>query len=235
MRYIQNHLRGNLMSMMPEARSDNNGITFYNKQKGIVIHAGRDKYGNVNISSKKYNIIQNSPIGRFYLLSLVFPYSMLYYAVYSCFNIYILNVLFFILLIWFIVFSSYIIKRTSPEQKQTFKYHGAEHMVLNYYDKYHDVPSNLNDIKKMSNISIRCGSTLIYVGLLLFTFVVITYMLIPYIILKIISIPLCCFIVLYLWANGKCNYLQKLVVEKPGSQELEVAIIGMKEYIKTLN
>ena len=37
---------------------------------------------------------------------------------------------------------------------------------------------------------------------------------------------------MYLWANGKCDFMQKYVIKTPGYEEVEVAVLGMYEYQK---
>ena len=84
---------------------------------------------------------------------------------------------------------------------------------------------------KMSSYSYRCGSTILVVIMTLLTLCICGILYIPTLILKILWIALSIFITLYLWANNKCDFIQKFVVVNPSYSEVEVAFIGGKEYL----
>ena len=99
-------------------------------------------------------------------------------------------------------------------------------------DKYGKATQNCNEIMKMSSISIRCGSTIIGVFYVLTSLIVLGILFMPGLILKILWCLISIFITLYLWANGKCDFFQKLVLREPGYAEVELATRGLLEYMK---
>ena len=105
--------------------------------------------------------------------------------------------------------------------------------ILNYIDKYKKEPETCEDVMKMSSYSYRCGSTILVVIMTLLTLCICGILYIPTLILKILWIAFSIFITLYLWANNKCDFLQKFVVVEPSYSEVEVAFIGGKDYLKT--
>lgn len=94
-------------------------------------------------------------------------------------------------------------------------------------------PETCEDVMKMSSYSYRCGSTILVVIMTLLTLCICGILYIPTLILKILWIAFSIFITLYLWANNKCDFLQKFVVVEPSYSEVEVAFIGGKDYLKT--
>lgn len=143
-----------------------------------------------------------------------------------------IHILLALAVIWLLVLSYYFFESLTPAKVQSNKYHAAEHKVLNYTDKYNKAPESCEEIMEMSSISYGCGSTIIAVILILVTLCISGALFIPWLILKIIWFGISAFITLYLWANGKCNFLQKFVIVEPTYEEVEVAFIGIKEYLK---
>ena len=91
---------------------------------------------------------------------------------------------------------------------------------------------DVEKVMNMSSISFRCGSTVLTVGLIFATLFLVGKAFIPWLILKIVWLVISGYIALKLWANGKCDFLQKLVVLPPTYEEVEVAVEGMKEYLR---
>ena len=87
-------------------------------------------------------------------------------------------------------------------------------------------------VMQMSCISIRCGSTVIAVIMVFITIMLPGVWYIPWLVLKLIWIALSIIVSMYLWARGKCNFLQKMVIETPRREEVEVAVLGMEECIR---
>jgi len=137
------------------------------------------------------------------------------------------------LLVWEVVLFFYIERNKNKNNTQSFKYHAAEHKVLNYVDKYgKNAVLDVEKVMNMSSISFRCGSTVLTVGLIFATLFLVGKAFIPWLILKIVWLVISGYIALKLWANGKCDFLQKLVVLPPTYEEVEVAVEGMKEYLR---
>ena len=99
-------------------------------------------------------------------------------------------------------------------------------------DKYGKATLDCDEVMKMSSVSWRCGSTIIAVVLVLITLCIVGILFIPWLPLKILWCALSVFITMFLWANEKCNFLQKLALKTPKRAEIEVAVLGMWEYTK---
>lgn len=82
---------------------------------------------------------------------------------------------------------------------------------------------------KIPNIEVI---TVLTVGLIFATLFLVGKAFIPWLILKIVWLVISGYIALKLWVNGKCDFLQKLVVLQPTYEEVEVAVEGMKEYLR---
>lgn len=65
-------------------------------------------------------------------------------------------------MIKFVIFAIYIcILANIGALKELFKYHGAEHKVVNAYEKLNKKDLTIKDVRKMSRFHIRCGGNLI--------------------------------------------------------------------------
>ena len=229
MKMKQFKFKGGFIMNIAEARSYNDGIDFYNNQKNLTISAQRDENGEIVL--KKLNSIRpiektNMNLRFIFFLSVIFTLFF-----YHC-NNWKLELTGLLILGWIIVFSYYFFASKDPSKIQSYKYHAAEHKVLNYWDEYEQLPSNCEEVMKMPSISYRCGSTIIAVLLVLATLSILGILFIPWLILKIAWCPISIFLTLKLWANGKCDFLQKLVLIPPELPEVEVAVFGLREYIK---
>ena len=85
---------------------------------------------------------------------------------------------------------------------------------------------------EMDSISFRCGSTIVAVVLIFATLVAIGCIIFPWLIVKIIWFAASVYFTLWLWANGKCDFFQKMVLIEPSKEEIEVAAFGVWEYVK---
>lgn len=215
---------------IPEARSFDEGIEFYGKD--IVIVATRQN-GNITISKSKYSQLKGKKIHAISYGSLLFAIiGTLVFKYLSFLENSKFQTLVVLALIWLSTICYFFFNSRNPDMIQAYKYHAAEHKFLNYVDKYDKAPENCDELMKMSSISYRCGSTILVVIMILSTLCISGFLFIPIIALKIIWIAISIFITLYLWANNKCNFLQKLVIEEPTCEEIEVAFLGGKEYFK---
>lgn len=128
-----------------------------------------------------------------------------------------------------------------------FQYHGAEHKVVNCHEARKKL--TVKNCKKFSTVHNRCGTTFIFLVLLLSIFI---YTLIPSsfsfswkLVLRLILLPLVVAIsyeVLYLGAKFKNNLLlrilvypglliQKLTTKEPSDDQVKVAIKSLKEVL----
>ena len=56
-----------------------------------------------------------------------------------------------------------------PDIRRTFSYHGAEHAVVNAYEN--GVPIELEEVKKYGKEHVRCGTSFMFVVLVISIFV----------------------------------------------------------------
>lgn len=215
---------------IPEARSFDEGIEFYGKNTVIV--ATRQE-GKIVISKSESSRLKDKKTKAIPYGSLLFAITGTLISNNQAFlensKIQMLGIL---ALIWFGIICYYFFNSKKTNMVQSHKYHAAEHKFLNYVDKYDKEPENCEEVMKMSSISYRCGSTVIAVIMILLTLCISGCLWIPTIVLKIVWIAISIFATLYLWANGKCYFLQKFVIEEPSYDEVEVAFLGGKEYLK---
>lgn len=215
-----------------EARSYNDGIEFYVHDKNISIRLTRNLNGDIVISKhnaiNRFEKVKNSQINRLVSIAISILFTFIFYY---C-NSYKIQIIAILALIWIYTFVYYFVNSKNSNKFMLFRYHAAEHKVLNYMDKYGKATQDFYEIMKMPSISIRCGSTIIVVVYVLISLFVIGILFMPWIILKILWCIISIFITLYLWANGKCNFLQKLALKEPGYAEVELATRGLWEYMK---
>lgn len=224
---LNTKFKGGFAMHIAEARSFNDGIEFYHKN--ITIMATRNSKGELSITTSKSSkeITVDKKKTALVALAIAVPFSFLY-------NNTIVNYhwIIVLLMIWGAICLYYFVLSQSKKSYPTYKYHAAEHKVLNYWDKYEKVPETVQEVIKMNSISWRCGSTGIAIVMILVTLCVIGSYIIPFLFLKILWYILSVVITVYLWGKGKCNFLQKMVIIEPTIEEVEVAFEGFKEYMR---
>lgn len=115
--------------------------------------------------------------------------------------------------------------------KSLGRFHGAEHMVINAYNKLNRIPT-LNELKKSSRFSNRCGSNKINGIIIIFAFIsfagpfLIRMGVIKYLIIMTL-IPIIIAVLSYI---GAMNIFQVFFTNKPNDVELQVALEGLKKY-----
>lgn len=215
-----------------EARSYDDGIEYYVNNKNISIRVTRNSKGEIVLT--KQNIANRfKKVKESWLVKLaMIVVSILFAFIYNYISNFKIEVIAIVALFWITTFLYYFINSKNPKKFMSFRYHAAEHKALNYIDKYGKATQDCYEIMKMPSISIRCGSTVIAIVYVLFSLIIIGVLFIPGIILKILWCAFSLFITLYLWANGKCDFFQKLVLKNPGYEEVELATYGLCEYMK---
>lgn len=223
------------------ARSYNDGIDFFANGTDTIISARRTEDGKIVVTKNSTRQRQKEKKSKWLraikvmgLLVLAIVYSWLRAFCISM-NWDKFSVSLLLPLMWMGVWTYYYIVRKNPKTPNLSKYHAAEHKVLNYCDQYGKQKwqeMNCDKVMKMSSISIRCGSTVIAVVLVFITMLLPGVIYIPWVPLKLIWGAVSSIATMCLWANGKCNFLQKMVLEEPEAEEVELAILGMKECIK---
>ena len=215
-----------------EARAYNEGIEFYPKN-GKVIFAKRCNGKVVESRNSSYSEKKENSFKSKIFLLFFCAVNVVIFSIIGKLKIPNIEVILVALLVWEVVLFFYIERNKNKNNTQSFKYHAAEHKVLNYVDKYgKNAVLDVEKVMNMSSISFRCGSTVLTVGLIFATLFLVGKAFIPWLILKIVWLVISGYIALKLWANGKCDFLQKLVVLPPTYEEVEVAVEGMKEYLR---
>lgn len=220
---------------IPEARAVDKGILFYDNENKRTIFATRDDDGKVEVKTdnKIVNVIEKEKKYK----RAIAGFTAIIFSIAMC--VFENNVKAIIIIavavIWVTILMYYIASYLDKENHQSFRYHAAEHKVLNYIDFHDCQPPDIETAMKSSSISYRCGSTFIAMILVLGTLLTLGITFLPYIILKILWILLSLAITAVLWFKGKLNFLQKLCIKKPGQDEVEVALMGVREYLKSKN
>jgi len=128
-----------------EARVD--GINFYVNDKNITVSARRVEGGGISIvrtNGIKRNLDVRVSDGIVSLIAgvIFFIIKMLL----KDFGDFRLDGLIIICLFWGVIMTGYILDALNPKNEQEFKYHAAEHKVLNYWDKYQKITLNCEEI-----------------------------------------------------------------------------------------
>ncbi|MFC1913870.1 DUF1385 domain-containing protein [Chloroflexota bacterium] len=134
-----------------------------------------------------------------------------------------------------------------PDIKRVFTYHGAEHMTVNALEA--GVPMEIEDIRKHSTAHVRCGTSFIFIVLVI-AIVVFAFIgrqsLLLMILSRIFLIPLIAGIsyeITYFGARHSHNsliravlapglWLQSLTTGKPDDSQLEVAITALNKAVE---
>lgn len=226
------------------AHSMNNGICFYSKRhKNYIAIATTNEQGIIATEwttikkYKKYKSKQDkkAEMKRFVkFILIVFPFidillrlSMKLSTINLIYGIRTLLLGYsLIFLVTFIIYTR--IER--KQKKDLYKFHSAEHMVLNAYSKLKRVPT-IKEIYQYSQFNNACGTNAT-------TQVVISCILmfacsfIPNILYQLIAMLLVNIIVLILLKCGCLNFLQKFTTITPTNTELLVAIEGMNVWLE---
>ena len=215
------------------AHSMNNGIRFYSKRhKGYVCISTVNDEGIITTEwkkMKKYEKEKSAEKKLFKLILCVVPFFTIFAILlkWAMRKEPMLGMRFLFLgyasmLLGVFVLTTYIERKKT---KNAFKFHSAEHMVLNAYNKLQRVPT-IDEIWQYSRFSNSCGTNIT-------TQLVVTFMLM--FVATFISNPLYMMlgmlfadiIVLIFLRCGLLNFMQILSTQKPTEQELLVAIEGM--------
>lgn len=120
--------------------------------------------------------------------------------------------------------------REKKQSKNLFRFHAAEHMVLNAYKKLKRVPS-LEEIHQYSRFHNDCGTNLATLILVSFTlFFICSFISNP--LYHLIGLLFVTVIVFILLQCGLLNFLQNFTTIPPTDKELMVAIAGMNVWFE---
>lgn len=230
---------------LDNAESLNNGIIFFSKRhKKHIAIATVDDQGNIstkwcttteykNSQKRKSKSEKLSKFKRLLLASLAI--SPLFLALKHFLNIeaepiYNLRILFIgiptIFLSCFMLLC-HIVRKTD---ERLFRFHSAEHMVINAYEKLNRVPS-LDEIREYSRFNNVCGTNAITLLILLFILAFV-HSFIPVSLYFLISFLASYVIILILLECGFLNFLQYFTTSTPTDTELLVAISGMNMWFE---
>lgn len=217
------------------AQSLNNGIHFYSKRhRGYVAIATIDEKGTIKTEwtiLEKQNLPKSKEDKKAELkktVMYILPIVIVSFLIRN--SLYILQILEIVYsLVFLITFLVHAFKERRNE-KNSYKFHSAEHMVLNAYRKLKRVPS-LTEISQYSRFDNACGTNLTTQSvmnlILLFACSFISNPL--YCLLGYLLSPLIVFILIQC---GFLNFLQNFTTIKPTDKELLVAIAGMKVWLE---
>ena len=228
-----------------EARSKKNGIVFYSnkfpligsktfrddsgKIQSIIIPTQLDGFidylGTLNGKGKVFNkwkvIIFDVILVSICLLfkKIWFVTAAVYFSIFASFDFFRLAKI------------SYKMKSKKGSERSTAKYHAAEHMAINAYEKLQRIPT-LDEVKTFSRFSENCGSQKIFGKIIYNT-------LISFALAFVASWNVCVYLVLviaiavlaeFVKHKGYLRFLQVLITNVPSDSELEVAIEGIKNF-----
>lgn len=111
------------------------------------------------------------------------------------------------------------------------KFHAAEHMAVNAYEKQQKVPT-MEEVRKASRFSIKCGSQGILFKTFWFLILAIAIPLLSYfdIITYMIGIAIISIILNVADNNGWLVFLQVFTTKKTTDKELALAVEGLKQF-----
>lgn len=115
----------------------------------------------------------------------------------------------------------------SKDFTDALKFHSAEHMIANAYNKLDRMPS-LDELRKYSRFSTACGTNIFTAILIPCIFVLIQ-------LLFRLDPNLCCMLILILEVLLLCgllNFVQLLTTEPPTDRELKVALEGLRVWLE---
>ena len=113
------------------------------------------------------------------------------------------------------------------------KFHSAEHMVVNAYQKLQKVPT-LEELKRFSRFHKDCGSCKILREIFYYSFISLAMLFVASWNVLLYIIVIICILILYIMdiKFGCLRFLQISVTSKPTDMELELAIEGLKNFEK---
>lgn len=226
------------------AHSMDNGIIFYSKRhKGYVAISTVDEFGEIKTewtTMKKYKREKNEQnkindmIKKIIRILCVLPFAIILSILidWVISQNPILGIRVFLVVGVIIMLSTFFINTYIERkiEKNAYKFHSAEHMVLNAYRKLKRVPS-LDEIRKYSRFSNYCGTNETTQMVMNFTLMFLcTFISNP--MFKVTGMLSVYSIVLILLRCGFLNFLQNFTTVVPTDKELLVAISGMNVWLE---
>lgn len=233
------------MRTIEDAISTNNGILFKSKQhKGYVVMTTIDEKGSIETEflTKKAAEKKDEKMNKDYYKKL---YSYSYKIMPFTITPIVLGILYFILkeksgLVLFagllgsyivLIVSVYIGFLIGDLKKNTKRFHGAEHMVINAYKKLQRVPS-ISEICHYSRFNKDCGTNVAIFTVIICIAILHCIFFIPDRHYWLLVVCLYNLSYLLLWQLNLLNFFQVVVTETPTQRELEVAIEELKAWLE---
>ena len=220
------------------AVSNKNGIRFYSKRhKGCVAVSEVDDDGNIktewttNQEIRKKEKKTKMSMSNIKSILIIYPLSFVYTVVtewlmsidpMAALRFSLIGYALIILCILFIV--------ALVKEKDMHKFHAAEHMVLNGYEKLKRVPS-MDEIKKYSRFHNSCGTNII-TGVVLTLVMMFGCTYIPNPMYMVMGMLISIIMVQVLSDKGLLNFGQYMTTKKPTEKELLVAIQGLTVWVE---
>lgn len=212
-----------------EARSYKDGIDFNVREKGTYVIAKREKNGQITVTLSNHpRSVEESKYKSIFALIMAIFFTLTI----SAFRIRDEKAMYMWLIafVWIMSILYTVLSNNFAKPRSVLRYHAAEHMALNFYDRYKRAPDSLREIKLMSMINVSCGSTVYVVLLFFITLAMVGIIYVPFVVLKILWMAISASLSVYLWGLGKLDFIQKMNLMRPTDQELEVALAGIQEY-----
>ena len=239
-------MRTKLKLKIDHAHSMDNGIRFYSKRhKGYVAISTIDELGNIKVewtTMKKYQKAKSkndkiAEVKEFFMFMLfimpfLLPFSMLLTWAMDVKKDSLLSMRIFLLGYALFLLGIFIVTNCVKRRKEknSLKFHSAEHMVLNAYRKLKRVPS-LEEIRQYSRFSNSCGTNattqLVINFILMFICTFIHNPLHMAVGMLVTNVG-----VFILLQCGFLNFLQNFSTIIPTDKELIVAISGMNVWLE---
>lgn len=221
-----------------QARSMENGIMFFStRHKGHVTVATLDNVGQIKTECTTIRECENKKeknkkelIFAIAMLPLVIILAKLFEGAISQGPILLLR--FFLGVYVVLKLSLFILINMIGRKKREsmYRFHSAEHMVINAYEELKRVP-NIKEIREYSRFHNQCGTNkttrTVISGILMFFATFISNPLHMLIMMLFIDILIC-----ILLHSGHLNFLQRYTTEVATEKELRVAIEGLTVWLQ---
>lgn len=212
-----------------EARAYHDGVDFY--ADNIIIRVKRDANGEVKATREKWRKLNKRSFCGYFLGFMFFFFYCIILNYLSFVNSNLACVL-LLVMGWLFAFIFYYTQSQEPSNEMVFKYHAAQHKILNYLKKYDVVNIECDKVMKMNSFLDKCGSNFIAIVLIEATCITIGHLIFSWVIANIIWLIGSLILTYYLWNNGKCDFFQKLTILEPSREEIEVVCVAVREYVK---
>lgn len=223
-----------------EGRAYNNGISFwaFDEKETFYITSMRKTDGEVYTRFEKSVTHRKNIKWRFisvisiaiYLLfahSLCKNYANVLEDSITTFNDFIFT--FILIASAYLIYFLYMLCYTVANEEM-LKYHFAGHSVLNYYKKNQKMPTTLQELTAGSYFIVTCEYNLISASILLYSLLLLAFILFEPIWAKIVCSLISIVITMFFMKNEKIHILQRAILRYPSYKEYEVVLQALEQY-----